>query len=97
MDVVACGHICLDIIPHWTTGGIEMLVPGHIFEMSGIDVSTGGSVANTGLALHKLGIRTSLLGKIGNDPFGKIILEILQKQDKEIRKRMIISDNDDSS
>ena len=97
MDVIACGHICLDIIPHWTAGGIEMLVPGHIFEMSGIDVSTGGSVANTGLTLHKFGIKTSLLGKIGNDPFGKIILEILQKQDKELGKNMIISDHDESS
>ena len=97
MDVVVCGHICLDIIPHWTAGGIEMLVPGHIYEMSGIDVSTGGSVANTGLTLHKLGIKTSLLGKIGNDLFGKIILEILQNQDKEIGKNMIISDHDESS
>ncbi|MFW6148921.1 MAG: carbohydrate kinase family protein [Atribacterota bacterium] len=97
MDVVVCGYICLDIIPHWTGGGIEMLVPGHILEMSGVDISTGGAVANTGLTLYRLGIETSLLGKIGNDIFGKIILELLQGQNTEITNNMIISNNDESS
>jgi sugar/nucleoside kinase (ribokinase family) len=97
MDVVVCGYICLDIIPHWRSGGIEMLVPGHILEMSGVDISTGGAVANTGLTLHRLGLKTSLLGKIGNDVFGKIILEILQEQNAEIAKNMVISNNDKSS
>jgi len=97
MDVVVCGYICLDIIPHWTGGGIEMLIPGHILEMSGVDISTGGAVANTGLTLRRLGIKTTLLGKIGNDAFGKIILEILQKHDNEIVKNLIISNNDESS
>jgi sugar/nucleoside kinase (ribokinase family) len=97
MDVVLCGHICLDIIPRWSGGGIEMLIPGHVLEMTGVDVSTGGSVANTGLALFQLGIRPNLLGKIGNDAFGRIILETLQKQDVELSKNIIISDNDSSS
>ncbi len=97
MDVVVCGHICLDIIPRWSGGGIEMLVPGHVLEMSGVDISTGGSVANTGLTLYQLGIQPTLLGKIGNDVFGQIILEILQKQNTELSKNMIISNDDDSS
>lgn len=97
MDVVVCGYICLDIIPHWASGGIEMLIPGHILEMSGVDISTGGAVANTGLTLQRLGLKPTLLGKIGNDVFGKIILEMLRKQDKEIAKNMVISNNDNSS
>lgn len=97
MDVVVCGYICLDIIPHWTNGGIEMLIPGHILEMSGVDISTGGAVANTGLTLHRLGLEPILLGKIGNDVFGRMILEILRGQDTELAKNMIISNNDKSS
>ncbi|GAB4112740.1 MAG: carbohydrate kinase family protein [Candidatus Caldatribacteriota bacterium] len=97
MDIVVCGHICLDIIPSWFSGGIENLVPGHIIEMSGVDISTGGSVANTGLVLYRLGIKPILLGKIGNDLLGKIILEILQREDPELGKYMIISDQDFSS
>jgi len=96
-DIVVCGHICLDIIPSWLTGGIEKLVPGHILEMSGVYVSTGGSVANTGLTLYRLGIEPILLGKIGNDVFGKIIIEILKSQNVELNKYMIISNNDTTS
>ncbi len=97
MDIVVCGHICLDIIPRWSAGGMEMLVPGHVLEMAGVDVSTGGSVANTGLTLFRLGFQPKLLAKIGNDAFGKIILEILQEQNTDLSKNMIISSNDASS
>lgn len=97
MDIVVCGHICLDIIPRWSTGGMEMLVPGHVLEMAGVDVSTGGSVANTGLTLYRLGIQPTLLGKIGNDAFGKLILDILEKYNIELSRNMIISHEEDSS
>lgn len=40
-------------------------------------MATGGAVSNTGQALHKLGINTSLMGKIGDDVFGQAILDIL--------------------
>jgi len=97
MDIVVAGHICLDIIPDWRIGSIKTIVPGHILEMSGLKLSTGGAVANTGITLKKLGISTALLGKIGSDAFGKVILEILQKEDKTLVENMIISKNEISS
>jgi sugar/nucleoside kinase (ribokinase family) len=97
MDIVIAGHICLDIIPEWKIGSIKTIVPGHILEMSGLKLSTGGAVANTGITLKKLGISTTLLGKIGSDAFGKIILEILQKEDKTLAENMIISKDEISS
>jgi len=97
MDIVVAGHICLDIIPGWKVGSIKTIVPGHILEMSGLKLSTGGAVANTGLTLKKLGINTTLLGKIGSDAFGKVILEILQKEDKTLVENMIISKDEISS
>jgi len=97
MDIVVAGHICLDIIPDWRIGSIKTIVPGHILEMSGLKLSTGGAVANTGITLKKLGISTALLGKIGSDAFGKVILEILQKEDKTLAENMIISGNEISS
>jgi len=65
MDIVVAGHICLDIIPDWRIGSIKTIIPGHILEMSGLKLSAGGAVANTGITLKKLGISTTLLGKIG--------------------------------
>lgn len=97
MDIVVAGHICLDIIPDWRIGSIKTIIPGHILEMSGLKLSTGGAVANTGIALKKLGISTALLGKVGADAFGKVILEILKKEDKTLAENMIISGNEVSS
>ncbi|HAJ32351.1 MAG TPA: carbohydrate kinase family protein [Candidatus Atribacteria bacterium] len=97
MDIIVAGHICLDIIPDWRTGTIKNIVPGHILEMAGLKLSTGGAVANAGITLKKLGISTTLLGKIGSDAFGKVILEILQKEDKTLVGNMIISKDEISS
>ena len=97
MDIVVAGHICLDIIPDWRIGSIKTIIPGHILEMSGLKLSAGGAVANTGIALKKLGISTALLGKVGTDAFGKVILEILKKEDKTLAENMIISGNEISS
>jgi len=97
MDIIVAGHICLDIIPDWKIGSIKNIVPGHVLEMSGLKLSTGGAVANTGITLKKLGISTTLLGKIGSDVLGKVILEILQKEDKTLVEDMIISEDEISS
>jgi len=97
MDIVVAGHICLDIIPDWRTGSIKKIIPGHILEMAGLKLSTGGAVANAGIALKKLGISTTLLGKIGVDALGKVILELLRKEDETLVENMIISENEVSS
>jgi len=97
MDIIVAGHICLDIIPDWRTGSIKTIIPGHILEMSGLKLSTGGAVANTGITLKKLGISITLLGKIGSDAFGKVILEILQREDKTLVENMIIGKDEISS
>ena len=79
--IIAAGHICLDITPVFPSDRSysslsELLVPGKLFRMAGADVHTGGSVANTGLALKILGNDVRLLGKIGNDAFGALIQSI---------------------
>ena len=55
----------------------DILVPGKIIEMDGVELSSGGSVANTGLALSLMGVRTDLMGKIGSDSFGTILKKII--------------------
>lgn len=79
---VAAGHICLDITPVFHGGrGTKMdkiLEPGKLIDVGAADIHTGGAVANTGLAMQKLGIDTKLMGKIGDDALGKTILSILE-------------------
>lgn len=80
--ILSAGHICLDITPVFprTAGGRELgelLVPGRLLQVGAADIHTGGSVANTGLALKLLGNDVQLLGKVGRDAFGGIVQSIL--------------------
>lgn len=79
--IIAAGHICLDITPLFpaekTGAAAELLLPGTLLRMEGADVHTGGSVANTGLALRFFGADVRLMGKLGDDAFGRMILDIL--------------------
>lgn len=56
-----------------------IIVPGKLLHMEGVDIHTGGSVANTGLALKLLGVDVRLMGKVGRDDFGTLIQERLKK------------------
>ena len=84
--IISAGHICLDITPVFpeNLAGQELgnlLQPGKLIRMDEADVHTGGSVANTGLALKILGNDVQLLGKIGRDSFGAMIKSILSGYD----------------
>jgi sugar/nucleoside kinase (ribokinase family) len=80
--VIAAGHICLDITPvipdrqRYAQVG-DLLVPGKLIRTEAASVHTGGSVANTGLALKLLGNDVIFLGKTGDDELGGIIRNIL--------------------
>ncbi len=79
-DVVVAGHICLDIIPA-IAGADFRFSPGQLLEVGSAVVSTGGPVSNTGLALHKLGVSTRLMGKVGQDLLGYLIKRIVAGHD----------------
>lgn len=47
--------------------------------MDGITFTTGGSSANTGIALKRLGFEPMLIGRTGDDYLGQIIRNVVQK------------------
>ena len=80
--IVVAGHICLDIIPTITTPARDftaLLKPGALLEVGQATLCTGGPVSNTGLALHRLGVPTRLVGKVGDDLFGELLLRIVDR------------------
>ena len=97
--VIAAGHICLDITPIFLGGKVEnlsdLLAPGKLIQTGSVDVHTGGAVANTGLAMKILGANVSLMGKVGQDAFGEMVLNILKKYDAQ--EGMIVSDEESTS
>lgn len=96
---VVAGHICLDVIPTLPdTGGLsDRLMPGGLVEIGPAVVSTGGAVSNTGLALHRLGVPTGLMGKIGDDTLGRAILDVVRSYDPDLAAGMIVAAGEPSS
>lgn len=79
--IVVCGHVCLDVFPPFprvATSLETLLAPGKLVEVGPAVMTTGGAVANTGLALHRFGLPVRLVGKVGDDAFGRNVLEIFR-------------------
>jgi sugar/nucleoside kinase (ribokinase family) len=76
-EIVVCGHLCLDIIPGFPAGeGLhDWFRPGRLSLVGAPVLSTGGAVSNVGLSIHRLGLPVRLVGKIGDDPLGKLVRE----------------------
>ena len=83
-DITVAGHICLDIIPQIPDTGIreisELFKPGKLINVTAAKISTGGPVSNTGIATKKLGLNVAFMARVGNDEFGKLIINLLKKQ-----------------
>ncbi len=57
----------------------SVIRPGSLVRLEGVDIHTGGAVANVGLALGIFGARASLRAKVGDDQFGSLVRDILSK------------------
>jgi sugar/nucleoside kinase (ribokinase family) len=95
-DAVAAGHICQDVIPDLSGSPPSkfdaMFVPGRLLNVGRAAFSTGGPVSNTGLVMHKLGISTQLMGKVGNDLFGQAVRQIVASYDPHLADGMVIDE-----
>lgn len=100
-DAVACGHICLDVIPSLAHLPAESFTrvfqPGRLIDTGPVSFSTGGSVSNTGLVMNKLDVRTALMGKIGDDLFGAAIRQIVAGYGDDLAGGMIVDSSVASS
>ncbi len=75
MDVVALGELLIDFATIGTDADGYPTMAAH----------PGGAPANFLAALTKYGYRTALLGKVGKDTFGDLLLATLQKAGIETR------------
>ncbi len=82
VDIVVTGHLCVDLVPRTEHITLERLVvPGRVIEIGALDISTGGAVGNTGLALHRLGVNVRLMATIGDDLLGRVAVAFLEGHD----------------
>jgi len=82
IDVVALGELLIDFACLSTDGDGYPTMAAH----------PGGAPANFLAALSKFGAKTALLGKVGNDTFGKLLTGTLQKAGIETRGLIVTED-----
>jgi sugar/nucleoside kinase (ribokinase family) len=100
-DAVVAGHLCLDVIPDLSSRTpnqvASLFQPGNLSKVGPITFSTGGAVSNTGVALHRLGMRTRLMGMVGDDPFGQEIQWLVEARGEGLTSGMIVNGTTASS
>lgn len=82
MDVVALGELLIDFATQNVDGDGYPTMAAH----------PGGAPANFLAALTKFGAKTAMLGKVGSDTFGKLLLGTLQKAGVETRGMVVTDD-----
>ena len=82
IDVVALGELLIDFATQTTDTDGYPTMAAH----------PGGAPANFLAALTKFGAKTALIGKVGSDTFGKLLLSTLQKAGIET-KGMVVTDD----
>ncbi|MDH7569985.1 MAG: sugar kinase [Armatimonadota bacterium] len=76
-EVVCLGILVADVVARpvrrWPEEGKLVLVEQ-------MELHTGGCAVNTGTALARLGIGVTVIGKVGDDPFGDFMVASLQRE-----------------
>jgi sugar/nucleoside kinase (ribokinase family) len=82
-DVVTIGDMCVDLIVNLGDaeprfGQVEQWVSDYFLEM-------GGAACIFACQAAKLGLRVAILGRVGNDPFGRLVVGRLQESGVDTR------------
>jgi sugar/nucleoside kinase (ribokinase family) len=97
-EAIVAGHICVDVIPALPDDpDVISYRPGVLTEIGPAAVATGGCVSNTGQALHRLGVRTELVGKIGDDAFAQVVRGVLARTDLALAQGMLVTPGEHTS
>ncbi|NBR05773.1 MAG: carbohydrate kinase family protein [Planctomycetes bacterium] len=83
IKVLCAGIIVLD---HGCSPIQHFPKEGELIATSGMALTLGGCAANVGVDLTKMGIHSKILGKIGDDDLGQIILEKLKQSGLDTSK-----------
>jgi sugar/nucleoside kinase (ribokinase family) len=93
---IAAGHICVDLMPGLGARPLD-LHPGELRVVDPLTVSTGGSVSNTGIALHRLGVPTRLVALIGDDPLAAVLRAALDRESPGLGDGLVVRPGEGTS
>jgi len=69
--IIVADHLCTPIerVPN----------AGELVMADGMLLTIGGCAANAAVDLAKMGVRPAVVGRVGNDPFGRIVSDLLRE------------------
>jgi sugar/nucleoside kinase (ribokinase family) len=71
--------------------------PGKLVDVGPALLAPGGTVSNVGLSLSRLGGQVRMVGKIGDDHFGRILLALYREHDPALADGMIVTSGEITS
>ena len=77
MDLICLGELVIDMFP--------AEVGRRHAEVSAFRPVPGGAPANVAVAAARLGARAAFIGKVGDDPFGHFMADVLAREGVETR------------
>ena len=81
-SVVCAGIVVAD---HLSTPISHFPAAGELVKADDLVLNIGGCATNAAVALSKLGIRSSVCGRVGDDVFGRYIADVLSGYDVDCR------------
>ena len=99
--IIVAGHVSLDMTPSFPADRgsrkslNDWIRPGKLVNVGKAEMAPGGCVTNTGLALHKFGADVTIVAKVGNDAFGRQIME--RYRELGVEPKFIVSEEDNTS
>ena len=79
--VVCLGNVLVDVLVKPVD---KFPPPGGLLPVRHVEMALGGCASNTAVALSRLGVSTSLWGKVGKDPFSAFALKQLKEAGVEV-------------
>ena len=73
-DVLALGELLIDFTENGTSGQGNPL----------LEANPGGAPCNVLAMLNKLGKKTAFIGKVGNEQFGKMLMEVVEESGTDV-------------
>jgi sugar/nucleoside kinase (ribokinase family) len=77
MDIVCLGEVLIDMFP--------AEIGRRLVEVTAFHPKPGGAPANVAVAAHRLGARSAFIGKVGDDAFGRFLIDTLRAEGVETR------------
>jgi sugar/nucleoside kinase (ribokinase family) len=79
-NVVCLGNVLVDVLVQPVD---KLPPPGGLLPVKHVELALGGCASNTSVALSRLGVKTSLWGKVGKDHFSRFALKELNRSGVE--------------